>query len=148
MLLFLNNAHSQELSFLTSVRLRELIEIAWLALASANADALLLVFDQNAAYEGQHFTWFKQRHGRFVYIDRVVVTPSARGQGLARALYERAFAKAAAEGCPLVGCEVNLDPPNPASDAFHAALGFEEVGCGDGASGKTVRYMARELAKF
>jgi uncharacterized protein len=41
---------------------------------------------------------------------------------------------------------VNSDPPNPASDAFHAALGFEVVGeaaIHDGA--KTVRYLARRL---
>jgi predicted GNAT superfamily acetyltransferase len=42
---------------------------------------------------------------------------------------------------------VNSAPPNPESDAFHAALGFTEVGAGspDG-GGKRVRYLARALA--
>jgi predicted GNAT superfamily acetyltransferase len=44
-------------------------------------------------------------------------------------------------------CEVNLDPPNPASDAFHAALGFAEVGTAVIDNGdKTVRYLSRRLA--
>jgi predicted GNAT superfamily acetyltransferase len=37
-------------------------------------------------------------------------------------------------------------PPNPASDAFHAALGFAEVGSARLFDGmKTVRYLARPL---
>jgi hypothetical protein len=45
-----------------------------------------------------------------------------------------------------VVCEVNADPPNPASDAFHAALGFAAVGsAANHGGGKTVRYFCREL---
>ncbi len=51
----------------------------------------------------------------------------ARGRGVARALYEAVFADARAAGLPLVCCEVNVEPPNPVSDAFHAALGFETL---------------------
>jgi L-amino acid N-acyltransferase YncA len=38
------------------------------------------------------------------------------------------------------------EPPNPASDAFHAALSFIEIGAAviyDGS--KTVRYLARQV---
>jgi hypothetical protein len=45
-----------------------------------------------------------------------------------------------------VVCEVNSDPPNPASDAFHAAMEFSEVGRAAIHHGsKTVRYLARVL---
>lgn len=109
-----------------------------------DADALLLAFDQDAAYDNPNFAWFKARYGRFVYVDRIVVAPAARGRGLATALYLDLFRRA--HGHDRVVCEVNADPPNPASDAFHAALGFEAVGSAllPGAD-KTVRYFSRSL---
>ena len=69
-----------------------------------------------------------------------------RKRGLARQLYEDLFRRAAAAGHGLVVCEVNSEPPNPASDAFHAAFGFAEVGHAAIQGGaKTVRYLARPL---
>ena len=83
---------------------------------------------------------------RVSHEDRIVVAPHARGRGHARRLYADLFAQASASRHDRVVCEVNQQPPNPASDAFHAALGFVEVGTAsihDGA--KTVRYLARML---
>ena len=31
-------------------------------------------------------------------------------------------------GHTVLCCEINVDPPNVASDRFHGAFGFEEVG--------------------
>ena len=71
---------------------------------------------------------------------------SARGRGHARTLYHDLFDIAARNGHDIVVCEVNSDPPNPASDAFHAALGFSEVGHASIHGGaKSVRYFARSL---
>ena len=73
--------------------------------------------------------------------------PSARGRGHARRLYDDLFQHALRGGHERVVCEVNRDPPNPASDAFHAALGFSEVGLAAIHGGaKTVRYLARALS--
>ena len=47
---------------------------------------------------------------------------------MGRALYEAAFERAASAGAVEVTCEVNVEPPNPDSQAFHARLGFVEVG--------------------
>ena len=144
-LIALNNDHAVELSLETAESFRALVAQAWLALAPPDNAALLLVFDQDAAIEGPNFAWYKARHDRFLYIDRVVVAPAARGRGLARALYETAFATGAAAGFDLIGCEVNLEPPNPGSDAFHAGLGFGEVGQARLPSGKLVHYLTRRL---
>jgi len=145
-LLALNNQFAQELSFLTPQKAAHLVDQAFMACRVGNADALLLAFDQNARYDNPNFQWFSARYDRFVYIDRVVVAPQKRGRGLAQALYRALFRKAAAQGHIRVVCEINWEPPNPASDAFHAALGFEQVGLAilPGAA-KTVRYFSRAI---
>jgi predicted GNAT superfamily acetyltransferase len=144
-LLALNNAHAEELSLLDAARMGRLVGEAFMAARLGEADALLMAFDQDADYDSPNFIWFRDRYERFVYVDRVVVDPAQRGRGLARRLYEALFARAAAGGHTLVVCEVNAEPPNPASDAFHAALGFAEVGQATLGGGKVVRYFARLL---
>lgn len=144
--LALNNAHAAELSWLEPDDLSRLVAEAFYAKAVGDCDAFLIAFDQAAGYASPNFLWFRERYPRFVYVDRVVVAASARGRGLARALYQDLFGKAAAAGHTFVTCEVNAEPPNPASDAFHAALGFAVVGSAAIHDGrKTVRYFARTL---
>lgn len=145
-LLALNNAHALELSWLEPDRLAKLVGEAFVARRVGAADALLLAFDQDADYDSVNFLWFRDRFDRFVYVDRVVVADVARGRGLARRLYNDLFAVARAAGHERIVCEVNSDPPNPASDAFHAALGFLPVGTARIHGGKkTVTYLERGL---
>ena len=145
-LLALNNAHAVELSWLEPERLAHLVAEAFVARRVGVADALLLTFDQAADYDSVNYLWFRARYPTFVYVDRVVVADSARGRGLARALYDALFAAAKAAGHDRIVCEVNSDPPNPASDMFHAALGFVPVGTAEIHGGKkTVTYLERRL---
>lgn len=145
-LLALNNAHAVELSWLEPERLARLVAEAFLARRVGVADALLLTFDQDADYDSPNFLWFRARYPTFVYVDRVVVADSARGRGLAKGLYDDLFAAAEAAGHERIVCEVNSDPPNPASNAFHAALGFVPVGTAEIHGGKkTVTYLERRL---
>ena len=145
-ILDLNNAHAAELSWLTAAQLTALLDKAFYARQISDGDAFLLAFDQKAIYESPNYLWFRERYRQFVYIDRVVVSPLMRGHGYARALYINLFAHAREEGHTLVVCEVNCEPPNRVSDAFHAAMQFTEVGRTQIHHGsKTVRYMAREL---
>jgi predicted GNAT superfamily acetyltransferase len=143
-LLALNNAHAVELSWLEPERLAHLVAEAFVARRVGVADALLLTFDQAADYDSPNYLWFRERYSAFVYVDRVVVADGARGRGLARRLYDDLFAAARAAGHQRIVCEVNADPPNPASDAFHAALGFVAVGAAAIHGGKkTVTYLER-----
>jgi predicted GNAT superfamily acetyltransferase len=147
-ILALNNEHAAELSWLEPDRLSFLIGEAFYARRIGALEAFIMTFDQDARYDSPNFLWFQNRYPRFVYVDRVVVAAFARGRGLARRLYEDLFAVAAEAGHEIVTCEVNSDPPNPASDAFHAALGFREVGVAAIHAGKkTVRYYVRELTR-
>lgn len=145
--LVLNNEHAAELSWLEPERLSSLLGEAFHTRRIGSVEAFLITFDQDAVYDSPNFLWFRQRYPRFVYVDRVAVAASARGRGHARRLYEDLFARAMQAGHTLVTCEVNAEPPNPASDAFHAALGFREVGAAAIHGGaKTVRYFAKSLA--
>jgi uncharacterized protein len=146
--LSLNNAHAAELSWLDGERLRLWLRQAFHARRIGEVYGFLLAFDESAAYDSPNYLWFRQRYRRFVYVDRVVVAPAARGRGLAGLLYADLFDHAARAAHDIVVCEVNRDPPNPASDAFHAAQGFAEVGRATIHQGsKTVRYLARAIER-
>ncbi|MCB1029489.1 MAG: GNAT family N-acetyltransferase [Microthrixaceae bacterium] len=81
----------------------------------------------NADYWSTNYAWVAERHDRFVYLDRVVVAPRARGRGVARALYDEVSARAVGVAEWFV-LEVNTRPRNEESLAFHARLGFVEIG--------------------
>lgn len=145
-LLALNNAHAAELSLLDADRLGALLGQAFWTARVGDVNAFMLTLDQGAQYDSPNHRWFRDRFPHFVYVDRVVVAPAARGRGLARALYAGVTQAAAAAGHTMVAAEVNQDPPNPASDALHAALGFREAGSAIIHGGaKTVRYLVRDL---
>jgi len=145
-LLAINNAHAVELSLLEPARLRHLVGQAFLARRIGHVEAFLLTFDQDADYDSPNFLWFRARYPRFVYVDRIVVAPPSRGRGHAGRLYRDLFAQALARGHDLIVCDVNANPPNPASRAFHAGLGFVEIGAADIQQGaKSVAYLACRL---
>lgn len=144
--LALGRAHEVETGPLDERRLEAMRVAAFRAEVAGTSDGYLIAFDQDGVYDSINFRWFQAAYDRFVYVDRIVVAPPARGRGLARAFYARLFAAARAAGQVRVVCEVNEVPPNPASLALHAALGFEPVGRATLAGGKTVVYLARWLA--
>jgi uncharacterized protein len=146
MLLELNNAHITELSLLDEVRLQDLLCKAYRATRIGTLLAFLLSLDQDADHDGTNFRWFCDRYERFVYVDRIVVAGAARGRGLASALYEDLIGQCRRDGYTRLVCEVNSTPPNPHSDAFHAAFGFQTVGeASIDAGSKTVRYLSLSL---
>ena len=143
--LALNNRFATELSFQTRESFAALVRNAYFAAWTEGREGFLIAFTEGANYAGANFRWFQTRHERFVYVDRLVVKPEARGAGHARQLYAALFAQMDRDARRLVTCEVNSDPPNPASEAFHARLGFRPVGEAliDGGA-KTVTYLALE----
>lgn len=145
-LLALNNDHAAELSYKTEEQFADLLDRASVVLAEPQGLALLVGFHQHCAYDNPNFDWLKARYSRFIYIDRVVVSEAARGQGLARKLYGLLEVQALRDKCERLVCEINSVPPNPQSDAFHQKLGFVPIGeqALEG-RGKTVRYWAKEL---
>ncbi len=141
--LALNARHARETGPLDAAGLDRLIAAAAVAPARADGRAFALALGPEAAHASPNFQWVRARFERFLYVDRIVVAAGLRGRGVGRALYGAVFAAARAAGAPRVVCEVNRVPPNPGSEAFHAALGFAEVGRGRPAPGKEVVYLAR-----
>ncbi len=90
--------------------------------------AFLIGLRPGAAYASENYRYFEARGSDYLYVDRIVVAEAARGRRVGQALYEAVIDLARVEGRTEVDCEVNLDPPNPGSLAFHARLGFERVG--------------------
>jgi uncharacterized protein len=145
-ILALNAAYEVETGPLCRVALTEMLGEAFhSATEAAGRDGFLIAFDQDAAYDSTNFLWFKARYDRFVYVDRIIIATHARGRGLARTFYEGLFDHARAAGHSRIVCEINLDPPNPGSVAFHRALGFVAIGQATLGNGKTVSYQERIL---
>lgn len=142
----LNNRDSEKTSLLDEGSFDRLVNAAAFARGIGDGpDGFVIAMTEASPYDNPNFAWFKARHPRFVYVDRIVVAEAARGRGIARRLYAALFDFATANGKSIAGCEVNIDPPNPVSDAFHAALGFSEAGQALLANGKTVRYLTKAL---
>jgi uncharacterized protein len=139
--LALNNAHAVEVNSLTAEALGALVAVAAYARVIDGGHGFLIALSERSPVQGPNHAWFVARYPAFLYIDRVVVAPEARGRGHARALYDDLAAIAA--GRPLC-CEVNIAPPNPGSLAFHDRMGFASCGdADDPRNGKRVRYLIR-----
>jgi uncharacterized protein len=141
-MLALNNHFAVETSLLSIASLQQLVASSFYVRISGATNAFCIALDQNAQYENVNFRWFRQRYRRFVYIDRVVVAAHARGQGIAREMYSDLKMASKNAGHRVLCCEINVNPPNGASDRFHEAFGFVEVGKALLAErAKTVRYL-------
>ncbi len=142
----LNHRHVDLLSSMDAERLGFLLEHA------DHADILdvrgeragfVFTFAPDAGYDGENFAWFGERFGAdFYYLDRVVVDDAFRRRGLGAAAYDE-LERAAAPYRRMV-LEVNSEPPNEPSLAFHRQRGYVDVGT-RGAPGHRVAMLAREL---
>lgn len=145
-MLALNNAHAAELGALTREALSHLVDVSFRTRVADGGDAFIIALEQGADYASPNYRWFAERFPRFAYIDRVAVAASARKKGLGRAFYFDLMQAALRAGHGVLTCEVNSDPSNPVSDAFHSALGFQEIGRARiEERGKTVRYLVKPL---
>jgi predicted GNAT superfamily acetyltransferase len=126
--LALNEENVELLAPLDEPRLRQLL--AWADSGSViDVDGafagFVLTFASGSTYDGENFAWFAQRYPDFAYLDRVVIHENFRRRGLATQVYDELEGSC---GRPAFTLEVNLDPPNEPSLAFHRARGYVEVG--------------------
>lgn len=111
--------------------MRSLLGLADVAVGAERDGSLVgfaLTLGDGVPYASENYRFFHDRGVSCRYVDRIVIAEPERGQGLGALLYGVIFDVARAEGRLEVTCEVNLDPPNPGSLAFHQRLGFRSVG--------------------
>ena len=96
-------------------------------------------------YASPNYQWFCERHRRFGYVDRVVVSPACRRRGVASQLYDD-FMATLRGYVPLLTCEVNIRPTNESSMAYHMRHGFVQVATQETDGGKKeVALMEKRL---
>lgn len=148
-ILALNHAFVAVLSPLDETRLAHLhVQAAQHRVVERDGEVLafLLTLREATDYDSPNYRWFAARYPRFLYVDRIVVSASAQGLGVGRQLYRDACRHAIGHALPVLVCEFDIAPPNPASASFHAALGFREVGTQTLGVGKQVSLQALDLA--
>lgn len=144
--LALNNASVPHVNALTADTLAQIVAMSAHYSVAEDAEGILgfvICIPSGRSYWSDNYNWFGARYDAFLYLDRVAVHPRAQRRGVGRALYDDLHARAQSRW-PCVTLEVNLRPPNPVSDAFHVAMGYEEVGVRDYEDGaKAVRMYRR-----
>lgn len=121
--------------------------VAFAAVEDGTVGGFCLVLPPDADYDSANFAWFRERYDDFVYLDRVAFAPEFQRRGGGRAMYDRVIAAARRErpSATVLALEVNLIPRNEPSLAFHAGLGFVEVGVRTPAPDKSVSMLVKSL---
>ncbi len=98
-----------------------------------------------SGFTSDNFAWFGERYDSYCYLDRIVLEEDVRRLGLGRRVYDEIEARTARRA-PLLTLEVNIDPPNEPSLAFHTGRGFAQVGervIEDHTVGMMIKHLAR-----
>jgi len=127
----LNDAEVRQTSPMDLDRLRLLARMSAyckVGIVDGQVAAFLVAFREGAPYENDNYAWFAARFPAFLYVDRIIVGARYSGHGIGRSLYGDLFGFARSHCIKAITCEYNIEPPNPASRAFHDRFGFKELG--------------------
>ena len=146
-ILEINAANVPEVGAVDADRMAYLLGQSPIALAvelDGRIVGFCLVLPPDSDYDSVNYRWFTERYDDFMYLDRVAFDAEAQGRGLGTLLYaevDRLMVERARES--RLALEVNVDPPNEPSLAFHARRGFTEVGRQDTPYGIRVSMQMR-----
>jgi predicted GNAT superfamily acetyltransferase len=105
-----------------------------------------LVLPLGAPYDSVNYRWFAARYHDVWYLDRVAFDARFQRRGLGTRLYDEVERRIAERSeVAALTLEVNVDPPNEPSLAFHRRRDYDEVGRQDTPYGITVSMMRKEL---
>ncbi len=103
---------------------------------------VVILIREGAEYKSRNYNWHNTNNVRHLYVDRIIISEDARGLGIGKLLYDYAISEARTQNIPLTA-EVNTQPDNPSSHAFHLALGFDAIGQIEHESGYAVRFYRK-----
>jgi uncharacterized protein len=153
--LALNNAAGPAILPLDAARLRRFHEEAEYFRIAERDGALagfLIGFGSDARHDSDNFRWFRERHSKFFYIDRIAVASRRRGGGVGRAFYADVQSYAELR-YPELACEVFLDQDSDPALLFHGSFGFREIGQhvmppDNDAAGRRAAMLMKELCSY
>ena len=148
-ILEINEANVPEVGGVDPDRMAYLVEQSPIALAVELESVIAgfcLVLAPDSAYDSVNYRWFTERYDDFMYLDRVAFVATAQGRGLGTKLYAEVDRLMVERGTGShLALEVNVDPPNEPSLAFHSRRGFVEVGQQDTPYGIRVSMQMRPV---
>lgn len=124
-----NNAEIPAVSLLDEDKLTTIIDAAETAVVAEVDDEVAgFVFGLPSGledFDSANYQWFEDHLDDYVYIERIVVLPGNQGLGIGRTLYDHVVDNSDA---PVLVSEVNTNPRNDGSLAFHDRYGFSSIG--------------------
>ena len=122
----LNRIHQHLTAPLSQARLLELLgwtDRADVIEAEGRMAGFVFTFASGGPYDSTNYLAFGRLFADFTYLDRIVIDSAFQRRGLGSAVYDDLETTA---GSRMV-LEVNIDPPNEPSLAFHEARGYRRV---------------------
>ena len=122
--LALNNSEVPHVSACAEYSFPRFVEsAAWtpVAVRDHKPVGFAVLFLAGSTYASENYRWVAARYTRFLYLDRIVVDPAHRGQGIGTMLYEHAI-EFGRRRAPILTCEVNTKPSNPPDTQRYQSL--------------------------
>lgn len=144
--LAINNEAVPAVNALTASELSDIINIsekAWVVDEGDKIVGVLIVLGPRESYGSANYTWLNSQFTNFCYVDRIIIATSGKRKGYGKALYLALEEHAVSTGVEMLLCEVNVEPENPQSMAFHESLGWVPFQDREHGPGKIVRYFKK-----
>ena len=146
----LNNHAAPAVPVETAESMAALLDVAqWTAVVEGPDQrpiGAVITVGTGADYSSENYLYFEGHFESHLYIDRVFVDEAHRSSGIGQVLYRAVEDEARRLGASAVTCEVNLEPPNPRSLAFHHREGFRDLDTQATKGGAVVvQLMAKEI---
>jgi uncharacterized protein len=125
-------------------RLVELADVSWVASRETQVVGYVLAMSNASRYDGEEFKYFLAKLDKpFLYVDQIAIAAHARRANVASRIYRVLTRWGRQRNIGRLCCEVNIQPPNPASLRFHEEAGFVRFGELETVDGRHVALLCK-----